>query len=247
MLETAVRPWLVRDFLLAMGGGIVLAILVGIPTVGGSPSVFLVLSSVAQYAGHLGGTWLLARRRGGLASLGFRVEGRDGLWILVGLLLQLVLPLLFFPLAELVSEGEGGQVIGDELRALDTTAARWFMALTIGLVAPVTEELLFRGILLKSLLPTRPRLAPWITAGVFAIFHIFGLAGDLGRALVMTMPVFFIIGLILARLAISRQRLGPSIFVHAGFNLLGLFVLLLPEEVLEEALRQVTTTTTLGG
>lgn len=237
------QSWRVRDFVLAMGGGVLLATIVAIPTIGGSQSVFLVSAAIAQYAGHLGIIWLLARRRGGLASLGFRVEGRDSLWILLGLGLQLTLPLLFFPLGQLVGEDPGGQVIGEELAALDTTAARLILAVTIGIAAPVTEELLFRGILLRALLPTRARSAAWIVAAVFAIFHIFGLAGNLGRALVTTMPVFFLMGLILANLTIRRNRLGPAIFVHAGFNLLGLFVLLLPEDVLEETLRELTTTT----
>lgn len=226
-----------------MVGGILLALVVSIPTLEASPSVFLVSAAAAQYAGHLGAIWLLARRRGGMASLGFRVEGRDSVWILLGVALQLILPILVFPLAELISEGDGGQVIGDELAALDNTTARLILALTIGVVAPVTEELLFRGILLRAMVLNHPKSASWIVAAVFALFHIFGLAGDLGRALIMTMPVFFVMGLILARLTISRGRLGPAIFVHAGFNLLGLFFLLLPPDVVEDVLKQLTTTT----
>lgn len=246
MLEPEAAPWRVRDFILAMSGGVLLALLVAIPTIDASPTVFLVSAAVAQYAGHFGTIWFLARRRGGFASLGFQVEGRDGLWLLAGIALQVILPVLFFPLAEMISEGDGGQVIGEELRALNNDGARIYMALTIGLLAPVTEELLFRGILLRAILPQRARSAAWIVAAVFALFHIFGLGGDLLRALVMTMPVFFVMGLILANLTIRRGRLGPAIFVHAGFNLLGLLVLFLPEEVIDEALRQATTTS-LGG
>jgi len=243
MIETPSLSWRVRDFVLAMGGGIALAVLISLAIPPSAP-LFLVAAAVAQYAGHVLVIVWLARRRGGLESLGFRVEGRDGIWLLAGIALQIVLPLVFLPLAELVSEGEGGQVIGEELAALGSLGARLVLAAVIGLLAPVTEELLFRGILLRALEPQRrTRYAILVSALVFAVFHIFGLAGDLGRALVLTMPPFFIMGLILANLTVRRGRLGPAIFVHAGFNLLGLFVLLLPEELLEEALRQVTTTT----
>jgi membrane protease YdiL (CAAX protease family) len=247
MLETKRAPWRVRDFLGAMAGGLLAAVLAGLLTGGASPSVFLVTGAVAQYAGHLAVIWLQTRSRGGWESLGFRVEGRDSLWVLAGVALQVTLPLLLLPLADLIADGEGGQVIGDEIRALDSTSARLTLALVIALLAPVTEELLFRGILLQAVLPSRPRSAPWIVAAVFAIFHVFGLAGDLLRALILTMPVFFVVGLILANMTLRRGRLGPAIFLHAGFNLLGILLLLLPEELVDEALRQVSTTTTGGG
>jgi membrane protease YdiL (CAAX protease family) len=243
MLTDATPRWRVREFVLSMTGGLAVAVVVGVLTAGQTTPVFLVSTALAQYGGHLATAWALGRSRGGWTSLGLRVEGRDSVWLLAGVALQVVLPLLIFPLVDLISEGEGGQVIGDEVRSLDSSTAKLLIALTIAVLAPVTEELLFRGILLQAILPAHPKSAPWIVALVFAVFHIFGLAGDIGRALLLTMPVFFVIGLILALLTIRRQRLGPAIFLHAGFNLLGLLLLFVPEDVLNEALRQVTTTT----
>ncbi|HSL27382.1 MAG TPA: CPBP family glutamic-type intramembrane protease, partial [Acidimicrobiia bacterium] len=66
-------------------------------------------------------------------------------------------------------------------------------------------------------------------------FHVFGLTGDILRGVILTVPAFFLIGLILARVTLRQGRLGPAIFVHSGYNLLALIVLLLPPELLEQA------------
>ena len=41
----------------------------------------------------------------------------------------------------------------------------------------------------------------------------------------ITLPRFFIMGLVLASLTLRRGRLGPAIFTHAGFNLIGVIAL----------------------
>ncbi len=198
----------------------------------GSLSALLVTAALSQYVGHLGTLWLLARRRGGLEALGLSIEGSDLRYIFLGLLLQITVPIIFFPLANLISEGEGGQIISDQLRALDTTYAKVIMAAVVTVLAPLTEELLFRGVLQRSI--GTGRRAIWITAVVFAVFHLVGLSGDFVRSLVLTMPTFLVIGLVLSYVTVRQKRLGPAIFIHSGFNLLALVVLFLPTELVEE-------------
>lgn len=227
-----------RDFWLAMFAGLAAAGIasVAVLAVDGDMSVLLVVAAVCQYAGHLGSLWLLGRRRGGLQALGLAIEASDLRFILLGILLQITVPLLFFPVANLVSEGDGGQIISDQLRALDTTYAKVVMALVVTVLAPLTEELLFRGVLQRSIGPGRR--AMWITALVFAVFHLFGLSGDLVRSLVLTMPTFLVIGLVLSYVTAKQRRLGPAVFIHSGFNLLALVVLFLPAELLDQVLSQ---------
>jgi membrane protease YdiL (CAAX protease family) len=232
--------WRTRDFWVAMlaglggagvGSGVVLAL-------DGTMSTLLLVAALCQYLGHLGTIWLLARRRGGLETLGLAIHPADVRYVFLGLLLQLTVPIIFFPIANLVGQGEGGQIISEQLQALDSTSAKVIMAAVVTVLAPLTEELLFRGVLQRSL-GSGPRTI-WLTAIVFAIFHLFGLSGDLLRSLVLTMPTFLVIGLILSYVTRRRERLGPAIFIHSGFNLLALVVLFLPPEVIEQMLRNQT-------
>jgi hypothetical protein len=150
-----------------------------------------------------------------------------------GVLLQIVLPILFLPLANLAGTEDVGQVVGEEIRRLGGIGTRLLMAGMVAVVAPITEELMFRGVLLQSLSRLSARRGMWLSAIIFALFHVFSLTGDLVRGLLLTLPPFLIIGLILARVTQRRGRLGPAIFIHAGFNLLALVVLLMPPELVD--------------
>jgi membrane protease YdiL (CAAX protease family) len=229
--------WRVRDFVWAIlgglfGGGLVLVPLLAL---GADTQTILVVGSLGQYTGHLLTIWLLARRRGGAASLGFTVLPSDGLYLGLGILLQITVPLLFFPLARLAGDEDAGQAVSEAIRQLTDTGYRVAMAGVVAVLAPITEELMFRGVLLKSVSRTNGRKGLWPTALIFALFHVFGLTGDLLSGLVLTLPTFLIVGLILATVTLRRGRLGPAIFIHSGFNLLAVLVLFLPPELLEQA------------
>lgn len=226
--------WRARDFWLAMFAGLVGAFVATITVLAldGDMSALLIAAALSQYLGHLGTLWLLGRRRGGFESLGLSIQASDLRFIFLGLLLQITVPLIFFPLANLVTEGEGGQFISDALRSLDATYAKVIMAGVVTILAPVTEELLFRGVLQQSI--GAGRRAIWITAIVFAVFHVVGLRGDFVRSLALTMPTFLVVGLILSYVTVRQKRLGPAIFIHSGFDLLALVVLFLPTELIEQ-------------
>jgi membrane protease YdiL (CAAX protease family) len=102
-------------------------------------------------------------------------------------------------------------------------------------LGPIAEELMFRGVLLKSLSAGGIRRASWISAAGFSGYHLFGLTGDLFAGVLLLFPMFLLVGLVLARVTIRRRRLGPAIFIHSGFNLLAVAVLLIPPEMLDLA------------
>ena len=81
------------------------------------------------------------------------------------------------------------------------------------IIAPVTEELFFRGPALQGFLGryTQKR-AIWVTAIFFALFH------GLPWQMVVSLPV----GLVSAWLVIRTRTLWPSILFHATVNLTGL-------------------------
>lgn len=229
------RPWSLFDFLLVVLGGLVgAALLVAVGTLLGDGEMSLVLGLSGQYIGHLLVLWLLARRR---SEVGFAIEGSDTLYLGLGLLLQLALAVLFLPLSSLLfPNGDSAQQVGTALAGLETTPARLAAMATAVVLAPVTEELVFRGVLLKALEGRARRTIMVVTALVFAAFHLLGLDPDrILQAAAVVLPQLFIVGLVLAWVTLRSKRLGPAIFVHSGFNLLAAVVfLVLPPELLEQ-------------
>jgi hypothetical protein len=106
-----------------------------------------------------------------------------------------------------------------------TGAKLWLLALFAAIVAPVTEELLFRGLLLRSL---RRRMPPvWaiaLQALIFALAHplLSPTLGDL-----VPVPALFLLGAISGCFAESKGNLSRSILLHIGFNLITVVALVL--------------------
>jgi len=192
----------------------------------------LVLALAGQYVGHLLVLWVLARRR---EDLGFMIVGSDTFYLGLGLVLQLALAVVFLPLASLLfPDGGSAQEVTSTLSRLETTPARVAAILTAVVVAPVTEELTFRGVLLKAFHERGRRTIMVLTSLVLAAFHTLGLDPDrLLQAAAVVLPQLFLVGLVLAWITLRTGRLGPAIFIHSGFNLLAAVVLLLPPELLE--------------
>jgi membrane protease YdiL (CAAX protease family) len=108
------------------------------------------------------------------------------------------------------------------------------LVLAAVVLAPVTEELVFRGVLLRSFADRRKWVAISASAAIFSLVHVLGLNVDrIGASALVVLPPIFILGLILGWVTLRTGRLGPAIFIHSGWNLLAAFVLLLPPELLE--------------
>jgi membrane protease YdiL (CAAX protease family) len=227
--------WTVAEFIAAIAGGLVAAAVFGLAAgaVGRTESLFVALV-LGQYTGHLLTIWLLLRRRRAtFADLGLVVEGADVRFILLGVALQIGLAFLFAPLVQLFGPDQPTQIVSEEIKELTSETGRLVMAGSVALLAPVSEELLFEGMLLRTLVMKRGRrLGLFLTSLVFALFHLAGTTGDLLTAAIIMLPLLTVVGLVLGALAMRWSRLGPSVFVHAGFNLLALASLLIPNELL---------------
>ncbi|MGH2475110.1 MAG: lysostaphin resistance A-like protein, partial [Candidatus Limnocylindrales bacterium] len=91
-------------------------------------------------------------------------------------------------------------------------------AVLVVTVAPLAEELLFRGALLRALLRrTTPAWAMFVSALAFAAVHPLA-SPSIGS--VIAVPGLFVLGMVSAGLAIRTGTLSASILLHAGFNLL---------------------------
>jgi membrane protease YdiL (CAAX protease family) len=83
------------------------------------------------------------------------------------------------------------------------------LVVLFGLVAPVVEELFYRGLLLRSLERSMSGGAALVVSAlVFAAIHFE----------LLLLPGLFLAGLIFGWLVQRSGRLGPGIFAHIGFN-----------------------------
>jgi uncharacterized protein len=128
----------------------------------------------------------------------------------LGVLGQVMVAVIYLPV-RLISSKAANSV--SNVAKNDTAAAhgwRWIpVGICIALIAPVAEELFFRGVTLRAF--TR-KLGP--LAGIFFSGLIFGLAHFEG----IQTPALVVFGWILGWYATRTGRIGPTIFAHMTFN-----------------------------
>ncbi len=139
----------------------------------------------------------------------------------IGILLQLVaLPLLYWPLLELLDKG-ASDLEGPAKEMTDRADGPLgvlLLVLIVGVGAPIVEEVFYRGLFQGALLKRgiRPALAIAINATVFGLSH-----GQL-----LQLPALVLFGAVAGVLAHRAGRLGPAIAAHITFNLVTVISLL---------------------
>lgn len=231
------RAWTFADFILVwLGGFLGTGFFFALGSLQSNEDLTFVLALAGQYIGNLGVLWLISRRKEN-RDLGFSIEGGDVFYIGLGLGLQFVMALLMLPVSQwLFPDGPPSQDVADMLADRDTsTMLQMSLILAAVLLAPVTEELLFRGVLLRSFSGRSHQFVILATALIFAAVHLLEFVGQdqLIRSAAVILPPIFILGLILARITLRTGRLGPAIFIHSGWNLLAALVLLIPQDLLD--------------
>jgi uncharacterized protein len=174
----------------------------------------------AAFIGQYGGTVLAlvaVSKRKGRGSLtddfGLRIWAADWWMLPAGALLEVSLALCLLPLQHLAG-GKSQEVVNELHNASGAKLA--VLAVGAGLVAPVVEELLFRGLLLRALLRRVPATAAVaISAVTFALLHLV----DPSIGTVVALPALATVGVVSGVLAVRTGDLSKSILLHAGFNL----------------------------
>lgn len=229
------RPWSVVDFVLIWLGGVLgTGLFYAAGTGFGDEDLLIVIGLAGQYIGNLGVFWLLRRRRS--TGVGFNIETGDVLYVGMGLFLQIVLAVAFLPLTRLLfPDGAPPQQVAEALGDVQaSTLLKMTLVVAAVVLAPATEELMYRGVLLEAMRGRGRRFVMIVTALVFSLAHVVGLDPDRPFAsAAVVLPPVFLLGLVLAWVTLRRERLGPAIFIHSGWNLLAVLVLLLPQELLE--------------
>jgi len=225
--------WGIGDVIAAFAVGIAVSVVVGVfvvdPDHPNRPNTLIVLICAQNFA-IIAWLAMVARRKGtGSLRSDFGLQIRrpatawfaDLPWFFAGIGLQLV---ALIPIG--ILEDIYGHTAKQDVVKVADRASGWqipVLALTIVLLAPVTEELLFRGALLRSLLRrVSPAVAVLISAVVFGLVHALG---DPSVGTVIAMPAIILLGVVSGYQAARTGNLSRSILLHVGFNALSVVFL----------------------
>lgn len=227
--------WTFLDVLSGLGLVMLLSTLLTWPFLvwsGAPPVLVLVVAGLLPiWIGMFGMSWWAVRHRGTgnwRRDLGLQFKPVDlAIGLGVGLGCRLAAGVIFLVLSQL--QGGMGQGNLETVTGGLSDAALWFVMVgAVTFVAPVVEEIFFRGLLLRSLGSTMVRTRPaWtaarrrqvaclVSAALFTAVHLTELSDPLSvLPLVLT---WFGLGYITAQLTLTTGRLGPAIVSHIVFN-----------------------------
>jgi membrane protease YdiL (CAAX protease family) len=225
--------WGIGDVIAAFGVGLGVSLVAGVfvidPDHPNRPNTLIVLLCAQNFA-IIAWLAMVARRKGtGSLRSDFGLELRrpvarwfaDVPWLFIGVGLQI---LAAGPI-ELLHNIYGHEAEQAVVTTADHASA-WqipVMALAIVLLAPITEELLFRGALLRSLLrKVSPNAAVFVTALVFGLVHALG---DPSVGTLIALPAIVLLGIVSGYQAARTGNLSRSILLHVGFNALSVVFL----------------------
>ena len=163
-----------------------------------------------------------------MKDFGLEIVWVDVAWgVAAALVLRSLVPVLEFVAFGTVLAHESTLLTG--LSLVDAIA----LLIAAVLIAPLVEELYFRGLLLRAVLRSRSLarafkvppssafmafVAGCVSASFFAAMHLIG-ETSLSRAFV-TGGSALLVGVVVSIFALKTQRLGPGLVTHALFNLL---------------------------
>lgn len=160
-------------------------------------------------------TWMARTRLPWREALAIRIAWADWTGLLIGAGLQIGLALALVVIIETLFRGSLPDQYVVEVASVAIGPMEKFMVmLSLVVIGPVAEELLFRGVLLRSLLVRQgARRAVWWSAIGFAALHL------LDPNAMMVTPALVVLGVVLGREVVRTGRLGRAVAIHAGFNL----------------------------
>lgn len=152
--------------------------------------------------------------------------GRVMLYILIGLWIQLVTGLLASWVVSFLARA-GIRTVSPSFSLGSSAMKIGLTALYTCVIAPVTEELLMRGVILKNASRVSQRFGILLTAFLFSIMH-------------ENLPQFlftFPLGILLGYITIRHNSLYPAILVHMAVNLSNFLSICASEYLPESAAR----------
>lgn len=192
------------------------------------PLAFVAISSIGQQLGQFVWPWAVTKWKGFTMKLDWRWSFKPvdiGLGLVVGLIAQVAAYLVGLGVSALVeledqSDADNTQILTDA----EGSPWLWVMIAVVIIGAPISEEILFRGLILRAFEKRGGQvLAVLASTFLFAIVHFTGAGADGTLVLLSSIGM---VGLVLGIAAIVFDRLGPCVVAHMAFNTVGTAVAL---------------------
>jgi membrane protease YdiL (CAAX protease family) len=229
--------WGLPDVALAWFAGLLASLFLALPfydsdrPAGDQPVRYLVAAVLLQNLGIVLALIFVSKRKGqdslgrdfGLVWPFDRLEsGAVVGWIAAGAGLSIVGSMILRPIIEIAGLDEPAQQVSQTVEDA-TGAGLALLVISVVLVAPAVEELLFRGALLRALQRRfSAPMAVFVSAAIFAGIHVLG-DPDSGYVI----PALLLLGLVSGYQAVKRGDLSRCVLLHMGFNLLSTIALVL--------------------
>jgi hypothetical protein len=161
----------------------------------------------------------MTRGNGPVGDVGLRLRPTDvPCGIVLGPVTSVGLGLIYLPILEAL--GADPDKVDDAARDLTDRAGGAgsviLLVISVVILAPVAEELLFRGLVLRAIERRAGSVVAVVGSGaLFGLVHF----------QLLQLPVLALLGMVLAVVTVRSGRLGPAIVAHMAFN--GLTVLAL--------------------
>jgi membrane protease YdiL (CAAX protease family) len=222
--------WGIGDVIAAWAAGFLASLVAAAFVIDARRPVQLLVLLVTQDGAMIAWLAMVARRKGVgslAADFGFRLVPSEGSplavipWFFAGVGLQLV---ALIPV-QLLIQIHGETAKQDVVKVADRSSGIEvpLVILAVAVLAPVAEELLFRGALLRELLrKTTPGWAVFVSAVVFGLVHVIG---DPSVGSLIALPVIVLLGLVCGYQAVRTGDLCRPIMLHMGFNSLSAVLL----------------------
>jgi membrane protease YdiL (CAAX protease family) len=229
MEPTRSSPWAIRDAIFIYLGGLGATIIalsvtvlfgfVDIETIDSDEQLprLIMVAAVAQYAAMYLGLKLLSFLKGTgdfKNDYHLHVSPRDWPFFFYGVGALFALGIALTLLLDAIGVEAPTQEVVEAARASNNFGEKMVILLAIGVLAPILEEMLFRGVLLDALKTRMPvTRAVWVTGIVFGLVHL------TDPATLTLVPALIGLGVVLG---LVREQgsgsLSRPILMHMGFN-----------------------------
>jgi uncharacterized protein len=194
------------------------------------PEWYVVTTLIGLWFGFLGAPWLASRTQGTrhfLADIGLRFRWIDLVGIVIGFAAQLVIAVLYAPFQHDITNYNAPT---QKLTGSSHGVGFLVIALATVLLAPLMEELFFRGLLFKALVrlftPSQGAVTTARRAGVVLAVIADGLLFGLAHGEWVQLAGLALFGMVLAGISYRTGRLGMNFVSHASFNLVAVISIL---------------------
>ena len=191
-----------------------------------SAALGIVVYSLTLFAA-IGLPYYVIRRRTTLKELGLQrfLEWKDFIWLIVGLIAYIITTVVVTSLARVLLPFIDFQEVQETGYESIATSGEYFIAfMGIVVIAPIAEEILFRGYLFGKLQSkgVKTWIAVIITSLLFAIAHFQGNVG----------VDVFALSIVLCLLRVYSGSIWPSIMLHMAKNGVAFYLLFINPSIL---------------